>query len=345
VATFHLAGEKNSKRVHGGPPDTKEGSTPTTGATVNELRPRLVSDLGRKPLHHLGQDHMGQGTRLVHFGRWGFRETRRISVGPGILAQVVHAVDQQIQRVVDPLALASQGGEIVCLFERLIVPGKKCLQCFLGGLLAVSSTSAGSSARHRSTRRRSWPAFRSQAAVFSTSTGSCAIENYAFANHRGGKRRFEVELSPEVAGSGHKDVPRGAEMSKRAVSGPASLLLRRRIVWYDNHQIVVAVGPRFTSRDGTEQQDALRAIHLHQPADHLGQHRIVSRWCLAPVCLPRSHNETHSVCHNDTLPARSIRLPSTARPRRSRLAGREKTYPGWPANPVSSCDRVGSAAV
>jgi hypothetical protein len=53
------------------------------------------------------------------------------------LAQVVQAIDQQIQRVVDPLALASQDGEIVCLFERLIVPGKKCLQCFLGGLLAV----------------------------------------------------------------------------------------------------------------------------------------------------------------------------------------------------------------
>lgn len=56
---------------------------------------------------------MGQGTRLVHFGCRGFREACRISVGPGILAQVIQAVDQQIQRVVDPFALASQGGEIV----------------------------------------------------------------------------------------------------------------------------------------------------------------------------------------------------------------------------------------
>ena len=106
----------------------------------NGLCSRLVSHLGRKPLDHLGQDHMGQGTCFVHFGRRRFHETRRISVGPGILAQVIQAVDQQIQRVVDPLALASQGGEIVRLLEGTIMPDKKRLQCFFGRLLAVEES-------------------------------------------------------------------------------------------------------------------------------------------------------------------------------------------------------------
>src|ERR1035437_6773232 len=89
---------------------------------------------------------------------------------------------------------------------------------------------ASASARRRSTRRRSCDAFRNQAAVFSMRTGSCAIEDYAFANHRGRERCFEVKLPPEVARSGHKNITSGAKVPDRAVPGPSAVPGLHRLV-------------------------------------------------------------------------------------------------------------------
>jgi len=56
---------------------------------------------------------------------------------------------------------------------------------------------------------------------------------------------------------------------QRRISDPAAAKFRRRIVWHDDHDVVVTVWAGVSAGDGHEKVDALRMVRRNESAHNL----------------------------------------------------------------------------
>src|ERR1035437_3324144 len=142
--------------------------------------------------------------RASSWRRSGLGESGRIAISPRIFGQVVEPVNESVQRRVDVCALLANGGEVVSLAERLVVKGQKRFKRFLRSLLAMEQRVLHVRRFRREASLDSLQVlpclpFRGPAAVFRSKLGSIGIKEYAFADDRGRKQTFQMQLRLEAS--------------------------------------------------------------------------------------------------------------------------------------------------
>jgi hypothetical protein len=128
----------------------------------------------------------------------------RISEPPCVFGQIVDIIQAHDRNRDERQAELFQFVQIVRLPEGPLMPGQKRFQRFLGALLGMKKSSAGSSPAISAIHApRSDAARFSHSRVFETRNSCGFIQQLPFANHGGWKRgshvrcaRFEVGLSP-----------------------------------------------------------------------------------------------------------------------------------------------------
>lgn len=142
---------------------------------------------------------------------------------------------------------------------------------------AASPRSGGSAVRSWRAARKSSLAFRIHARVSESRVASCGMQQNAFPNYRGRKRRPQREASLEIAAGADQHVNGRAGAPQHLVRQTATAAVRRRVVGYDEEQVVVAVEPRVGTRARSEQIHARGSVRRDEPPEHLGQCRIKDR--------------------------------------------------------------------
>ena len=101
----------------------------------------------------------------------------------------------------------------------------------------------------------------------------------------------------KLASGPHQQIFGNPQPSKCSIRQVAVLSLRRRIVGYDKHDVVVAINAGISPSDGTEKIDAIWAVRLYETAHHFGESRITGCRCPEESGGLLSHVAPSPVCH------------------------------------------------